>query len=473
MSTDLAPIELAPPRTSSRTRWLVLGLLATAQLMLILDVTVVNVALPDIGRSLRLGQGVVPWVMTTYTLAFGGLMLLGGRIADQLGTRRVMFTGLALFTAASLVCGAAHSAEVLLAGRVTQGIGAAIMSPAALALVLRRFEGADRGRALGIWGALAGLGSALGVILGGVLTSAVGWRWIFVINVPIGVLLFATLPFVVPAVPSQPKSGRQDVAGAVLVTAGTAAAIYGFVNVGQHGWLTASTLLPLAAAIALWIGFAIVEERATTPLLHVKLLLARPVASGAFLMLVATGLMVGGFFLGSFALQRRYDYSALHVGVAYLPVALAVVTGAHTGSKLLTAVSARFVAVSGLLLATVGEAIAAIVEQPVGVVVGLSVAALGIGATFVTAFTAALADAAPDSAGLRSAVVNTFHELGGGFGVAVLASAAGGALAAAAPTADAFRRAFGIAACVAAVGVVVAAFLVPKVFKPQGHQPGH
>jgi len=473
MSTDLGAIELAPTRTTSRSRWLVLGLLATAQLMLVLDVTVVNVALPDIGRSLRLSQGAVPWVMTTYTLAFGGLMLLGGRIADQFGTRRVMLTGLGVFTSASLLCGSAHSAEVLLAGRVAQGIGAAIMSPAALALVLRRFTGADRGRALGVWGALAGLGSALGVILGGVLTSAVGWRWIFVINVPIGVLLLVTLPLVVPPVPSQPRSERQDVAGAVLVTAGTTAAIYGLVNVGQHGWLAASTLLPLAAAIALWIGFAIVEERAAMPLLKVKLLRSRPVASGAFLMLVATGLMVGGFFLGSFVLQRRYDYSALHVGLAYLPVALAVVTGAHTGSKLLTAVSARFVAVSGLLLATAGEAIAAIAGGPVGVVIGLSVAALGIGATFVTAFTAALADAAPEHAGLRSAVVNTFHELGGSFGIAVLASVAGGALAAAAPTAEAFQRAFTVAACIGAVCVVVAAFLVPKVFKADGQGHGH
>ena len=473
MSADVGVIDVAPTRTSGASRWLVLGLLATAQLMLILDVTVVNVALPDIGRSLRLGGGVVPWVMTTYTLVFGGLMLLGGRIADQLGTRRVMLTGLVVFTAASLLCGSAHSAEVLLAGRVAQGIGAAILSPAALALVLRRFTGADRGRALGIWGALAGLGSALGVIVGGVLTSAVGWRWIFVINVPIGVLLLVTLPLVVPPVPAQRQSERQDLAGATLVTAGTAAAIYGLVNVGEHGWLTASTLLPLAAAIVTWIGFVMVEQRTAAPLLQVTLLRARPVASGAFLMLVATGLMVGGFFLGSFALQRRYDYSALHVGVAYLPVALAVVTGAHSGSRLLTVVSARLVAVWGLLLATAGEAIAAIVEQPLGVVIGLSVAALGIGATFVTAFTAALADAEPAAAGLRSALVNTFHELGGAFGVAVLASAAGGALAAAAPTAEAFRRAFGIASCVAAVGVVVAAFLVPKVFKTAGHQPGH
>ena len=473
MSTDLSAIEVAPTRTSSRSRWLVLGLLATAQLMLVLDVTVVNVALPDIGRSLGLGQGVVPWVMTTYTLAFGGLMLLGGRIADQLGTRRVLLTGLVVFTAASLLCGSAHSAQALLAGRVAQGIGAAILSPAALALVLRRFTGADRGRALGVWGALAGLGSALGVILGGVLTSAVGWRWIFVINVPIGVLLLAALPFVVSPVPSRPQSERQDLAGAALVTAGTTAAIYGLVNVGQHGWLTASTLLPLAAAIALWIGFAFVEERAAAPLLQVKLLLARPVASGAFLMLVATGLMVGGFFLGSFALQRRYGYSALHVGLAYLPVALAVVTGAHTGSKLLTKVSARFVAVAGLLLALVGEAIAAIVDRPAGLVVGLSVAALGIGATFVTAFTAALADAGPESGGLRSAVVSTFHELGGSFGIAVLASVAGGALAAAAPTAESFRRAFTVAACIAAVGGVIAAVLVPTVFKADGHGHGH
>ena len=452
------------------SRWVALAVLACAQLMLVLDVTVVNVALPDIGVALHLQRGELPWVMTIYTVFFGGLMLLGGRIADLLGARRMTLAGLALFTAASLLCGLSGDAATLLVGRALQGVGAALMSPAALAAVMTLFAGASRGRALGAWSALAGAGSALGVVLGGVLTSEAGWRWVFAINVPIGAALLIVIPLVVPARPRPGAALRGlDVPGAVLVTAGTGAAIYGLINAGSHGWAAAATVLPLGLAVAVWAVFALVERRARRPLLAVGLLGRRAVLAGSFLMLAATGLLVGGFFLGSFALQHAHGYSALHVGLAFLPAAVATIAGAQAGTRVLTRLSARTVAAAGLALAAAGYALAAVWTQPAQVVAGLSIAALGIGATFVTAFTASLTDAAPAEGGLRSALVNTFHELGGAAGVAVLSSAAGAGLITAHLGSHDFSRAFTVGAVGAAVCLAIAAVLVPAVLrKPAG-----
>jgi len=460
-------------RPSVPSRWVALGLLAGAQLMLVLDVTVVNVALPDIGAALHLHRSELPWVLTIYTLFFGGLMLLGGRIADLLGARRMTLAGLAMFTASSLLCALSRDAAMLLAGRSLQGLGAALMSPAALATVMTLFTGASRGKALGVWSALAGAGSALGVILGGVLTTEAGWRWVFAINVPIGLPLLIAIPLATPARHRTEAAERGlDIPGAALVTAGTGAAIYGLINAGSHGWSAASTVLPLLLGATIWAAFAVLERRARRPLLTVGLLGRRAVLAGSFLMLAATGLLVGGFFLASFALQHVHHYSAVHVGVAFLPVAVATIAGAQTGSQALTRVSARIVAVTGLALAAAGYAIAAHWAQPAPMVTGLSIAALGIGATFVTAFTASLTDAAPAEAGLRSALVSTFHELGGAAGVAVLSSAAGAGLVTAHLASHDFARAFTIGLAAAAVSVAIAAALVPAVHRtPAGDAP--
>jgi EmrB/QacA subfamily drug resistance transporter len=459
---------------AGRRRWTALALLAAAQLMLILDVTVVNVALPAIGSSLRLQRAELPWVMTMYTLLFGGLMLLGGRLADRFGARRLAMTGLVVFTGASLLAGTASGPAELLAGRGLQGIGAALLSPAALAAVLTLFEGRERDRALGAWSAIAGLGAALGVILGGVLTTAIGWRWVFTINVPIGVALLAALPSVLPGRREAPGGAGLDVPGALLVTAGTGAAIYGLISAGSAGWTGLSTLLALATAIAVWTAFALVEQRTPQPLLAIGLLARRPVAAGSFLMLTATGLLVGSFFLGSFGLARAHGYSPLHVGLVFIPVAVATVAGAHTASQVLARVTARMVAPAGLALAAAGYGTAALWTSPAAMVTGLSVAALGIGACFVTAFTASLASVAPAEGGLRSALVNTFHELGGAAGVAVLSSVAGAALVAAHPAAGAFRAAFTVGASAALAAAVIAGFLVPAVLRdPNAGRPAH
>ena len=473
--TAAGPRAARPPGIrSGPSPWVALALLASAQLMLVLDITVVNVALPDIGAALHLHRSELPWVLTIYTLFFGGLMLLGGRLADLFGPRRMTLLGLALFTISSLVCGLAPAGVMLLAGRSVQGLSAALMSPAALATVLALFPGADRGKALGVWSALAGAGSALGVILGGVLTSEVGWRWVFAINVPIGIALLIAIPLAVPA-GQRPRAAERglDIPGAVLVTAGTGAAIYGLINAGGHGWAAASTVLPLVLAAATLAVFALVERRARRPLLSVGLLGQRAVLAGSFLMLAATGLLVGGFFVGSFALQRSHHYSALHVGLAFLPVAVAIIAGAQAGSRVLARVNARIVAVTGLALAAAGYAVAAHWTQPAATVTGLAIAALGIGATFVTAFAASLTGAEPTEGGLRSALVNTFHELGGAAGVAVLSSAVGAGVVAARLASHDFTHAFTVGAVCGVVSVVIAAVLVPAVLrKPAADTPG-
>jgi EmrB/QacA subfamily drug resistance transporter len=463
-TTQATPI--VSPSAATRPRMLALPLLALAQLMLVLDVTVVNVALPDIGSALHLDRATLPWVMTTYTLLFGGLMLLGGRVADVVGARRSVLLGLAVFTTASLLCGVSSGPAVLLAGRALQGIGAAVMSPAALATVMSIYTGRARAKALAVWSTISGLGSALGVILGGELTSTAGWRWIFAINVPIGVALLVAIPLVAPARPMATEDGRQlDVPGAVLVTTGTAALIYGLINAGSYGWSSPSTLAALATAVVALAALMQVERRTACPLLRLELLARRPSLAGSVLMLVATGLMVGGYFLASFDLQRLHGYSAVHVGVVFLPIAVATVVGAQAGGQLLQRINTRWVAVTGLTLAAAGLTVAAVQDAPWIMVTGLSVATVGIGATFVTAFTASLNDASHDEAGLRSALVNSFHEFGGAAGVAVLSAAAGTALVSAAPGAHAFRGAFSVAAAIAAAGAVVSVVLVPTVVR--------
>ncbi|MEV6268357.1 MFS transporter [Kribbella sp. NPDC051936] len=438
------------------------AVLACAQLMLVLDVTVVNVALPDIASDLDLGRSATTWVMTAYTTLFGGLVLVGGRIADLLGARRVLALGMVLFATASLASALAPGAATLLAGRSVQGIAAALLSPAALAVLLGQVSGAGRGRALAIWGSLSAVGTAVGVSLGGVLTSTLGWQWIFAINVPIAVGILIALPIVTSPVAASPA--RLDLTGAALVTVGTASIVYGLVGAGTVGWTDPLTLLSLAAGIALWIVFGVVESRTKDPVLRVALLAERPVVAGVLLMVVATGLMVGNFFIGSFALQRAYGDGPLRVGLEFLPVAFGVGFGAHLAGHVLERVPARSVATAGLVLAAAGEATVLLAGSGRAVLVaGVAIAALGIGAVFVTAFTSALATAGAAEGGTRSAVVSTAHELGGAFGVAVLSTIAGAALTAAHPAPESFDGTFAVAAVVAAVAAVIAVPLVPAV----------
>jgi EmrB/QacA subfamily drug resistance transporter len=446
------------------------AVLATAQLMLVLDVTVVNVALPRIGADLHLGRTAVTWVMTIYTTLFGGLVLLGGKAADLLGARRVLIAGLALFTVSSLVCALAGNAGTLLTGRAAQGVGAALLSPAALTVLLAQVDERARGRALAVWGSLSAVGTTLGVSVGGVVASGLGWEWIFAINVPIGIFLLIAIPLLTTRVAGTPA--HLDVPGALLVTAGMAFLVYGLVSAGNAGWTAPRTVAGLAVGAALWGGFVLVERRVSRPMLKISLLSEPPIAAGSLLMIVATGLMVGNFFLGSFTLQRAYGSGALAVGLGFLPVAVAVAAGARIAGRLLRRVPARWVATLGLGLAAVGEGGAALEQGRAVLITGLAVAAFGIGTVFVTAFTAGLATAGPQDRGLRSAVISTAHELGGAFGVAGLSSLAGSALAARHPAPGDFSSTFLTAAAVAAVTAVLAAVLVPAVRRnpaPAGH----
>ncbi|MEV4936803.1 MFS transporter [Streptomyces zaomyceticus] len=463
-------------------RWTALGLICAAQFMLVLDVTVVNVALPALAADLDLGRTTLTWVVTAYTLCFGGLMLLGGRLADALGARRVLLAGLALFTAASLVCGLAPDAGVLLGGRIAQGIGAALLSPAALALVTTVFRGAERPKALGVWAAVGGTGSAVGVLLGGALTAGPGWPWIFYVNVPVGLAVLAALPRYVPEPPPTPRTvapavtavtgatperrkgvGGLDIPGALLVTTATGSLVYALVQAGDSGWTGAATLLPLLGALALYGAFAAAERKARTPLMDLRMLTRRPVVVGSLLMLVATALLISFFFLGSMQLQRVHGLDALRTGLLFLPVALTTAIGAHLGSRLVTTAGPRVCAAGGLAVAALGCLPLAFLRPDSGpwttLLPSLATAAFGLGAVFVTATTTALGLIDPHEAGLASGIVNTFHELGGSIGVAIVSTLA---LTATAPTPAGLTTAYTVCALTAAAAAPASLLLIPR-----------
>jgi EmrB/QacA subfamily drug resistance transporter len=440
-------------------RWRALALLGVAQFMLILDVTVVAIALPHMGVDLGLSRETLTWVVSAYTLMFGGLMLLGGRAADLFGARRLVLTGLLVFTAASLVTGLAGSAEVLLGGRVAQGVGAAMLSPAALSMVTKLFTGPELNKALGVWSGLGGGGAAIGVLLGGVLTAGPGWQWVFYVNVPIGLLVAVALRRLLPTDQPVPDRSRLDVPGAVLVTAGTGAAIYGLVNAGDQGWASTATLVALAAAAVLYAGFALSQRVVRAPLMDPRILTRRPVVAGTLMILVATALMIAVFFLGSFYLQHLRGYGALRTGLLFLPVALTTIAGAHTAGQVIGRLGQRAIGVTGLVVAGLGTAVPAIWDGVAVLVIGISVAAAGIGATFVAASTTALAHAAPHEAGVASGILSTFHEFGASLGVAAVSSIAAASIAG--TSGAGFTNAFTFAAVVAGVAAVLAAVVVP------------
>ncbi|MEU0170322.1 MFS transporter [Streptomyces iakyrus] len=447
-------------------RWAALALICLAQFMLILDVTVVNVALPDMAADLDLGRETLTWVVTAYTLCFGGLMLLGGRLADTLGARRTLLAGIALFTAASLVAGLAGSAPVLLGGRIAQGIGAALLSPSALSIVTTTFHGDERNKALGIWAGIGGSGAAAGVLIGGALTDGPGWQWVFYVNVPVGLLVLASVPAVVAA--RAPQPARLDVPGALLVTAGTGALIYGLVEAGDSGWADVATLLPLAGAAVAYGLFAVAERASSAPLMDLRMFTRRPVLAGAFLMLTATALLIAYFFLGSVYLQHLRGFSPLKTGLVFLPVAVATGLGAHLGSRLVGVIGSRTTAVAGMVVAAIGTVPLTRLSDASSVygtlMPGFVVASLGIGAVFVTATTTALAMVGHQEAGLASGVVNTFHEVGGSVGVAVASTVAASGFERG--EVGGFTDAFTVCAVVAAVSVAVGLVLVPQ-GKPQ------
>ena len=458
-----------PDQVGAR-RWQALVLLCLAQFMVILDVTVVNVALPVIGRDLALDRAALTWVITAYTLCFGGLMLLGGRLADVLGRRRTFLAGLGLFTIASMASGLAGDAAMLIASRAAQGVGAALLSPSALSIITTTFQGAERRRALGVWAAIAGAGAAVGVLVGGALASGPGWQWVFFINVPVGIAIAAAAPAIVSA--PRPPHGptRVDLPGAVVVTAATGLLIYGLVRAGDAGWGAASTLAPLAGGLVLAAALIPIERAVRAPLVRPEVLARRPLLTGTLLMLAASGLLLSSFFLCSLYLQRVLGFSALRTGLVFLPVALAITVGAHLGARAVGRLGPRPVAAAGLALAAVGVGLLSRVPADgqvlVDVLPGFVLAAAGLGATFVTATTTAMANVDPRHAGMTSGLVNTFHELGAALGVAFVSAIAGssvdGGQAAGAAPVGGFGHAFMAAAVVAALVASLALWLLPR-----------
>ncbi|MEV0351447.1 MFS transporter [Nonomuraea sp. NPDC050680] len=468
-----------PPAHTRSGGWGLLVLLCLAQFMLIVDITVVQVALPTIGTDLALDRESLTWVVTTYTLCFGGLMVLGGRLADAWGARRTLMMGLGLFTAASLVCGLAGSGVMLIAGRALQGVGAALLSPAALAVITTTYQGERRGRALGVWAAIGGTGAALGVLLGGVLTAGPGWTWVFIVNVPIGLVVLAAVPAVVPAMPG--RSERVDVPGALVVTLATALLIYGLVTAGDAGWGAAGTVLPLVGAVLLYALFVVVERSVRSPLMRAETLARRPVISGTFVMLMATGLMLGLFFLSSLYLQNVLRFSALETGLLFLPVAIAITIGAQLGGHLIGRIGGRPVAVVSFVVTAAGAALMTRISPDASayttLLPGFVLAALGIGPAFVTATTTTMANIPPGENGVASGVINTFHELGGSIGVAVVSTVAASSLVpGSAAGIGGFVSGLTLCAVAAAAAAAVALWLVPP-GKPAaafvGHGHGH
>src|SRR5436190_3984231 len=337
--------------TSHPHRWRILAVVATAFFMTILDVSIVNVALPSIGRDLHFSQANLQWVITAYAIAFGGFLLLGGRAADLLGRRVVFMVGVALFTVASLVCGLAQSEGMLIASRAVQGLGGAIISPAALSIVMTSFdEGAERNRALGVWGALGGSGAAVGVLAGGVLTQYLSWRWIFFVNVPVGAVVLALTPRIVPESRREGAERRYDALGAVLVSGGLALLVYAISRAPIVGWATARTILLLVASGALLVGFLVNERRAPDPLMPFHIFRVRTVAGANVVGTLLGAVIFANFFLLTLYVQNVLGYSALKAGVTFVATAGTAVVSAGVAQALTTRFGVKPIIVIGLAL---------------------------------------------------------------------------------------------------------------------------
>jgi EmrB/QacA subfamily drug resistance transporter len=406
-------------------------LLCVPQFMVILDATVVNVALPSIGRSLGFAARDLQWVVTAYVLMTGGLMLLGGRSADLLGRRAVFLAGLIVFTAASLASALAPTSTALIVSRAFQGVGAAMLSPAALSVITATYEGAQRTTALSVWGALAGAGGAVGVLLGGVLTSWLGWRSIFFINVPIGAI---TLPFALRMLPADRRSVATlrglDLPGAVSLIAGLTVAVLAVRESTSWGWGSARTLLLLAAAVGLLAVFVAVERAAARPLVPASIWRVRSLTSSATIMLGVTAILVGTFFLGSLFIQRVLGATPIQTGLDFLPLVLVTGLASHVGRELLGRIGARATVVAGLALIAAGNLLLSGADAHASYLAdllpGFALIGFGIGLSFAAITVAAMSEIAAATAGLASGLLTTGHEFGAALGASIVSAVAFG-----------------------------------------------
>ncbi len=407
-------------------RWKALTIVCAAFFMTILDVSIVNVALPSIGRSLHFTEANLQWVITAYAITFGGFLLLGGRAADVIGRRRVFLTGVAVFTIASFLCGLAWSEGVLIAARAVQGLGAAIISPSALSIVMTTFEeGAERNKALGIWGAIGGSGAAVGVLAGGVLTKYLGWEWIFFVNVPVGALAFALAPRFVRESRSD-REKTQDWAGAVAVTAGLALLVFGVSKAPDYGWASGRTIASLAVAAVLLAAFLVIEGRARDPLMPFAIFRIRTVAGANVAGLLLGAVTFSNFFLLTLFVQQVLHWSALRTGITFVATAGTAVLWAGLAQALVTRIGAKPVMAIGFLATIAGLAWYAQIPVHASYAADLLPGYLLIGFalpfTFIPVSIAALAGVEHHEAGLASGLINTAQQIGGAVGVAVCSS---------------------------------------------------
>jgi EmrB/QacA subfamily drug resistance transporter len=447
------------PRESHRG---LLGILLVAQLMVIIDISAVNVALPDLARDLNIPAGDVGWAITSYSLIFGSLLLLGGRAADLLGRRRIFFSGLAVFMLSSLASAVATSGGGLFAARASQGLGAAMLSPAALSIITSAFRGNERAKALGAWGAVGGAGAAVGVLVGGVLTELVDWRAIFYINLPVAVALALAARTAIPADAGKPQWRGLDLRGAVAATASIGALLYAVSQAGSAGWMSAQTLgLGLFGFAGLAI-FAGLERRTGVPLLRVERLADRAVGGGFLLMLVGSAVLFGTFLLTSLYLQNVLGMGPLETGLAFLPLALAAGAGAHLGSQAVGHLGVRIplaialaVTATGMLLLTGVESNGSYLAD---ILPGMLVGGFGLGVVLASVAISVLTGARAQETGMLSGLNTTGHEVGGSFGIAALSSIATAATVPATGIANAFLA----AAVLAAVGSLIALLVLPS-----------
>ena len=444
-----------------------LPVLLVAQLMVILDISAVNVALPDMAADLGIRGADLGWVVTSYSLVFGSLLLLGGRAADLLGRRRLFLAGLSVFIVASFASAVSQSAAMMFTARAGQGLGAALLSPAALSIITTAFQGKDRVKALGAWGAVGGAGAAIGVLMGGVLTDVADWRAIFYINLPVGLALAVGAARVVPKDSEAPRWRGLDLRGAALATLSLAVILYAVSQAGSEGWMSTQTLaLGLAGLVGLG-AFAALEAGTTQPLLRVQRLADRAVGGGFLLMLIASAVLFGMFLLTSIYLQNVHGTDPLETGLAFLPVAVATGMGAHLGSQVVPRFGVRLPMAVGFAATALGMLLLAGLDREssfvTSVLPGMVLAGLGLGVVLVGVPFSVLTGVRDDESGMLSGLNTTGHEVGGAFGVAVLVSIAtattgtGSGLIEASGIADAFLA----AAVLAGVGGVIAMVVLP------------
>jgi EmrB/QacA subfamily drug resistance transporter len=460
-------------------RWQALALVCVAQFMVVLDASIVNVALPTIGEALDFSQDNLSWVVNAYVLTFGGFLLLGGRLADLLGRRRMFMVGLVLFALASLAGGFAQNDLQLVIARAIQGLGAAIVSPAALSIITTTFrEGSERNKALGAWGAVAGSGGAAGVLLGGVLTDGLGWEWVLWVNVPIGLIAAWLAPRVIAESRMETERRVFDVPGAVTITAGLSILVYAIVDAEQSGWGSTKTIVLLAVALALVAAFVLIERRTKAPLVPFRIFRLRTLTGSNIVALLLGASLFSMFFLATLYMQQVLGYSAIKTGFSYVPLAFGIMGSAAIGSQIATKVGFKPVLIAGMTLTTVGLLWWSRIS-PDGTyladVLGPSVvAALGLGFSFVPVTIGAVAGVEARESGLASGLINTSQQIGGALGLAILATIANSVsdapLAAAQQAGDpagiaraltdGFHDAFLVGAAIAALGLLLSITLI-------------